>query len=169
MDRWRRSGLFVRQAALDDLAAIVKLERDAFPDDQVSRQSLRAFLRAAHRPVIAATIDGAVAGYALVSLSKRTRAARIYSIAVAARFARRGVGQALLHACEKYARAHGKRALTLEVRYDNQPAIALYEKWGFRQFGKHKDYYSDGATALRFEKILNPEPGCAFGPRQPHS
>jgi ribosomal-protein-alanine acetyltransferase len=156
MDRWRQAGLLIREAAIDDLDAIAKLERDAFPDDQVSRRALRAFLRAPHRPVIAATIDGAVAGYALVSMRKRTRAARIYSIAVAARFARRGVGLALLHACEKYARAHAKRALTLEVRYDNKPAIALYEKWGFRQFGEHKDYYCDGATALRLEKIFDP-------------
>jgi len=156
MDRWRQGGLAVRGAVLDDLDAIAKLERDAFPEDQVSRRSLRAFLRAPHRPVIAATIDGAIAGYALISLRRRARAARLYSIAVAARFARRGVGLALLHACEKYARAHGCRALTLEVRYDNKPAIALYEKWGFRQFGEHKDYYCDGATALRFEKILDP-------------
>ena len=156
MDRWRQAGLLIRAAVLDDLDAIAKLERDAFPEDQVSRRSLRAFLRAPHRPVIAATIDGAVAGYALVSLRKGGHAARVYSIAVAVRFARRGVGLALLHACEKYARGHGKRALTLEVRYDNKPAIALYEKWGFRQFGEHRDYYSDGATALRFEKILEP-------------
>ena len=155
MDRWRQAGLLIRVAVLDDLDAIAKLERDAFPDDQVSRRSLRAFLRAPHRPVIAATIDGAVAGYALVSLRRSARAARIYSIAVAAPFARRGVGLALLHACEKYARGHGKRGLTLEVRYDNKPAIALYEKWGFRQFGEHRDYYSDGATALRFQKMLD--------------
>lgn len=163
MDRWRKVGLVIREAAVDDLDAIAKLERDAFPEDQVSRRSLRAFLRAPHRPVLAATIDGVVAGYALVSLRKGARAARIYSIAVAARFARRGVGHALLHACEKYARARGKRALTLEVRYDNRPAIALYEKWGFKQFGEHKDYYSDGATALRFEKILDADPSRALG------
>ncbi len=153
-----KSGLVVRTAVLDDLDAITKLEYDSFPEDRVSRRSLQHFLRAPHRPVIAATIDEEVVGYALVSLRKRARAARIYSIAVDARFARRGVGLALLQACENYARLHGRAALSLEVRYDNAPAIALYEKSDFRQFGEHADYYADGATALRYQKVLVPRP-----------
>jgi ribosomal protein S18 acetylase RimI-like enzyme len=106
--------------------------------------------------VIAATIDNKIVGYALVSLRKGARAARIYSLAVDARFARRGVGLALLQACERYARVNGRAALSLEVRYDNAPAIALYEKSEFRHFGEHADYYADGATALRYEKTLVP-------------
>jgi ribosomal-protein-alanine N-acetyltransferase len=151
-------GLVVRAAVLDDLDAITKLEYDSFPEDRVSRRSLRYFLRAPHRPVIAAFIDNEVVGYALVSLRKGARAARIYSIAVDARFARRGVGLALLQACEKYAWLNGRAALSLEVRYDNAPAIALYEKSDFRPFGEHADYYADGATALRYEKALVPPP-----------
>ena len=59
-------------------------------------------------------------------------------------------------ACEAYARRHRRAALTLEVRYDNSSAIALYESSGFRQFGEHARYYADGATALRYEKSLIP-------------
>ena len=166
MDNWRQGGLVVREAALDDLDAIAKLEPDSFPEDQVSRRSFSRFLRAPHRPVIAAAIDGELAGYALLSLRKSARAVRIYSIAVDARFARRGVGLALLQACEKYARLHGRSELTLEVRYDNAPAIALYEKWGFRQFGEHEDYYADGAMALRYRKILVRPPPDRDQPRR---
>ena len=154
MDKWRQGGLTVRRACVEDLDAIAKLERDSFPEDQVSRRSIGYFLRSPHMPVIAAAIDGELAGYALLSLRKDSQAVRVYSIAVDARFARRGVGSALLQACEKYARKHNKCQLTLEVRYDNAPAIALYEKWGFRLFGEHEDYYADGATALRYRKML---------------
>ncbi len=108
--------------------------------------------------MIAATIDDELAGYALVSLRKGARALRIYSLAVGAQFARRGVGRALLQACEAYARRRRCEALTLEVRYDNSAAIALYESCGFRQFGEHAHYYADGATALRYEKSLLPIP-----------
>lgn len=156
MNHWRQGRLVVREAVLDDLDAIVKLKSNSFPEDQISRQSLRYHLRKARPPVIAATIKGALAGYALLSLRKGARAARIHTIAVAARFARRGVGLALMRACEKLARLQGRSALALEVRYDNAPAIALYEKLGFRQFGEHPDYYADGATALRYEKALRP-------------
>ena len=149
-----RGGLVVRAALLGDLDAITKLEHDSFPEDRVSRRSLRYFLSAPHQPVIAATIGNELAGYALVSLRKGARSARIYSIAVDARYARRGVGLALLQACEKYARLQGRAALTLEVRYDNAAAIALYEKSDFRHFGEHSDYYADGATALRYKKDL---------------
>ena len=158
MGAWSKSGIVVREAKLDDLDDIEKLENESFETDRVSRRSLRQFLKAPHRPVIAATLGGELAGYALVSLRKGTRAARIYSIAVHARFARRGVGRALLKACEAYGSAHSRGALTLEVRYDNKSAIALYESLGFRQFGEHARYYSDGATALRYEKLLVPAP-----------
>jgi len=159
MGNWRQGSLIVRDARLDDLDAIVKLERESFETDQVCRDSLRRFLRAPHRPLIVASIDDAPAGYALVSLRKGGRTVRIYSIAVGARFARRGVARALLQACEAYARRHGRAALTLEVRYDNAPAIALYEEFGFRQFGENAHYYSDGAAALRYEKSLIPRAG----------
>ncbi len=160
MENWRQRGLVVREAVLDDLDAVSTLEKDSFPEDQVSRRSFRYFLKHPWRPVIAATVDGELAGYALVALRRGGRAARIYSIAVDPRFARRGVGFALLQACDKYARAHGRSALTLEVRYDNAPAIALYEKFGFQHFGEHEDYYADGATALRYQKRLDE---CAPG------
>ena len=154
MDQWRRGGLFVRDAAIGDLDAIAKLEGDSFPQDQVSRRAFAYALSAPERPVIAATIEGQLAGYVLVALRKGGRSARIFSIAVDPRFGRRGVGSALLAAAEKYALRHERQAVTLEVRYDNAPAIALYEKCGYRPFGEHEDYYTDGATALRYKKIL---------------
>jgi [ribosomal protein S18]-alanine N-acetyltransferase len=154
MNNWRQSGIVTREARPRDLEAIARLENEAFETDRVSRRSLREFLRAPHRPVIAATIDDELAGYVLVSLRKGARALRIYSLAVDSRFARRGVGRALLQACEAYARRRRRAAVTLEVRYDNAAAIALYESCGFRQFGEHAHYYADGAAALRYEKPL---------------
>jgi ribosomal-protein-alanine N-acetyltransferase len=158
MSAWRQSSITIRVARPRDLEAIVRLENESFESDRVSRRSLREFLRAPHRPVIAATIDDELAGYILVSLRRGARALRIYSLAVGAQFARRGVGRALLQGAEAYGRRHRREALTLEVRYDNASAIALYEKCGFRQFGEHTHYYADGATALRYEKLLLPLP-----------
>lgn len=154
MDNLRQGGLRIRPAGLEDLDPIARLEQDSFPEDQVSRRSFRYFLKKPWSPVIAAFIEGRLAGYALAAVRRNGRSVRLYSIAVDPRFGRRGVGWALLQACEKFALAQGKTALTLEVRYDNGPAIALYEKFGFRLFGEHPDYYSDGATALRYEKAL---------------
>ncbi len=158
MDQWRRACLVIRDANACDLDAIAKLEYESFPEDQVSRGSFAYALRAPERPVIAATIEDELAGYVLLALRKGRRSARIYSIAVDPRFARRGVGAALIAAAEKFALQQKREALTLEVRYDNAAAIALYEKCGFHHFGEHEDYYSDGATALRYRKVLARRP-----------
>lgn len=46
---------------------------------------------------------------------------------------RRGVGRALLAACEREARGEGRRRLTLWVTINNAAARALYERVGFRE------------------------------------
>jgi ribosomal protein S18 acetylase RimI-like enzyme len=145
----------IRAATLDDLDAILALELAVFSTDRLSRRSLRAFIASEHRPLLVATSGAGLAGYALVALRKGSEVARLYSIAVNRSIGRRGVGRALMAACELYAAAHGRRALRLEVRFDNEAAIALYRALGYREFGHHDDYYADGARALRFEKPLD--------------
>jgi len=146
------SKISIRAASLSDLDAIFALENAVFSTDRLSRRSLRAFINSPRQPVLVAVSDSSLAGYALVALRKRAAAARLYSIAVDPRIGRRGVGRALMAACERYAAAHGRQSLRLEVRGDNAAAIALYERLGFRQFGQYDGYYADGARALRFEK-----------------
>src|ERR1700729_3070601 len=112
MNNWRQSSINIRAARPRDLDAIARLENESFETDRVSRRSLREFLRAPHRPGIAAPIAGQLAGYVLVALRKGARTLRIYSLAVGARFARRGVGRALLQAAGAYARRPRREALT---------------------------------------------------------
>lgn len=153
------SQISIRAAQLSDLDAIFALELAVFSTDRLSRRSLRAFIASPHRPLLVAVSSKTLVGYALVALRKRIAAARLYSIAVDPKIGRRGIGRALLAACERYAAAHGRNSLRLEVRWDNAPAIALYERLGFRQFGQIERYYADGAKALRFEKrIASPGP-----------
>ena len=54
---------------------------------------------------------------------------------------RRGIGRLLLEKLCVYAEENGMFALTLEVRESNAPAIALYEKAGFENLGKRKNFY----------------------------
>jgi len=146
------SKTLIRAARSSDLDAIFALEQAVFSADRLSRRSLRAFIQSAKRPLIVAVSEGSLAGYALVALREGAAAARLYSIAVDPTRARRGVGRALMAASERYAAAHGRESLRLEVRADNHAAIALYERLGFQQFGHYDGYYADGARALRFEK-----------------
>ena len=76
------------------------------------------------------------------------------NIAVHPDFRRRGIAEALVAELEAALRQRGSRALTLEVRDSNAPAIALYEKLGFAQIGLRKNYYrnpKEDARILRKE------------------
>ena len=53
---------------------------------------------------------------------------------------RQGVAEEILGAFLRFGEAH-LAFLTLEVRAGNAPAIALYEKLGFREVGRRKNYY----------------------------
>ena len=64
------------------------------------------------------------------------------NVAVSAQARRRGIAQALVEALVIQLKQRGSRCLTLEVRASNVPAIALYEKLGFRQVGRRPNYYS---------------------------
>jgi len=75
----------------------------------------------------------------------------ISTIGVDPRYQRRGIGRALLLACE--AQAHLSR-MKLTVRLSNQSAIALYEKEGYRTVDLWRGYYSDGEDALVMAKNL---------------
>ena len=145
----------IRPANESDLEPIYQLESASFRDDRLSRRAVRRFCKASHRPLLVARSANRLVGYVVISLTPRSRSARIYSLAVAPTQGRRGVGRELLHAAERYARAHGRAVMRLEARYDNAPALAFYEKLGYRPFGRYPGYYADGAEALRFEKALS--------------
>ena len=76
------------------------------------------------------------------------------NIAVHPDFRRRGIAEMLVAALEEQLRQRGSQMLLLEVRDSNAPAIALYEKLGFRQVGLRKNYYrnpKEDARILRKE------------------
>lgn len=91
--------------------------------------------------------DGVVIGSANALLRRSSRVVRLYTLAVDP--AARGLGLAgrlvveLLAACPPRC-----RVFSLEVRADN-PARALYERWGLRVVGDLPGYYRDGAAGVR--------------------
>src|SRR3954454_15663712 len=67
---------------------------------------------------------------------------------VASGWRRRGVGSALLEQSVAWARAAGVRKLELHVFPHNEPAIALYERFGFRREGYRVAHYRRGREYL---------------------
>ena len=65
---------------------------------------------------------------------------------------RAGLASALLDAALRDARA-GDRVL-LEVRADNEPALAFYARAGFAEIDRRRRYYRDGTDAIVLELDL---------------
>jgi ribosomal protein S18 acetylase RimI-like enzyme len=146
--------ILVRPALAADTDALADLENCVFPTDRISRRGFRRFVRSPSAELIVVESGSELAGYALVLFRKDTPAARLYSIAVDPQMAGRRIGMTLLAAAEQAAAKRGCAFLRLEAGERNVPALALYEKSGYRQFGRHIRYYEDGSNALRLEKPL---------------
>ena len=70
------------------------------------------------------------------------------TIAVAPGARGKGIGRALLASHLAALAAEGAKSLFLEVETDNRAALALYQRFDFRQVGERKAYYrkADGIT-----------------------
>jgi ribosomal-protein-alanine acetyltransferase len=153
----RAPAVRIRTAKEGDLDALMELEYRAFNTDRLSRRSLRRFLKAPSADLLVAEADGRLAGTAILLFRPRSKAARLYSIAVMPHMSGRGIAPLLLQAVEELATTRGCRSIRLEVHQANHAAIARYHKSGYREFGRRRHYYDDGGDALRFEKDLIPE------------
>lgn len=107
------------------------------------RRYLKAVRRYPHAAVYAAEREGAIVGR--LSLARDTHPASAHvadlGLMVAAEVRRRGVGLALLEAAVDWARGAGIQKLELHVFPWNEPAIALYERFGFEREGFRKAHY----------------------------
>ena len=152
----KRAGIVVRRARFDDIDALARLEAQSFSSDKLSRRSLLRLARSPSATFLLASSGDRLLGYAVVLFRRGVQTARLYSIAVAAAEAGRGVGSRLLAAAEDAARRRRATQLRLEVRADNPTAIGFYRARGYRQTGSREGYYEDGMLALRFARGFRP-------------
>ena len=83
--------------------------------------------------------------------------AEIMTIGVGRQFQRRGIAASLMEALIARAREQGAQRMLLEVRVDNIPALALYERFGFARMGLRKRYYQpEGIDAYTMSLDLEP-------------
>ncbi len=139
----------VRTATLDDLAAIMDLERASFPTDAWSEAMMAAELASPHGRYLVDVEAGCLVGYGGVRAVAGAADADIQTIAIAEAARGRGRGRALLRALLSTAHTRGARDLFLEVRADNPTASTLYASEGFVEIARRPRYYQpDDVDAL---------------------
>lgn len=96
--------------------------------------------------------DEIIIGYCICQVVFET--AEVLRIATRPAYQGQGVAVSLLDELQHFAKDKGGERILLEVRADNTPAIALYQKVGFRQIDKRVGYYGGGIDALILQLIL---------------
>lgn len=69
--------------------------------------------------------------------------AQIMNVAVDTEYRGKGYGNLLIEEFIREAKDRNLDTMSLEVRVSNEPAIKLYEKYGFEIQGRRKKYYQD--------------------------
>ena len=129
------------------VSAVLPLERELFQPEPWSERLFWSELgQLDTRHYVVAVADGEVVGYA--GLCDYPDEAFVQTMAVAPGAQRQGLGAGLLVTLLQEAARRGQRAVSLEVRADNEPAQRLYAAHGFHRTGVRRGYYPAGVDAL---------------------
>ena len=135
----------------DHVAQIAALEKICFSDPW-SERSIASELDNKLAFWLVATEGETVAGY--IGSQTVMEETDMMNVAVHPDFRRQGIAEALVNGLVEHLKGMGSHCLTLEVRASNAPAIALYEKLGFSEIGRRRNYYRnprEDALILRKE------------------
>lgn len=126
----------IRKAVQSDLAAMCEIEKECIADPWSLAAFESSFASEGAVFLAAEAENGEICGF--ITANAVLDEINIYNVAVREGFRRLGIASALLSELEKLK----PYSINLEVRESNASAIALYEKCGFEQVGKRKNFYS---------------------------
>ena len=128
----------IRRMSMQDVPAIADLEKLCFSDPW-SEKSIASELTNPYSLWLVWEEDNKVLGY--IGSQSVPPEADVMNLAVAPNARGRKIGRKLLTALCEVLHSHGIDKLLLEVRASNEPAIRLYERFGFEYLGKRPRYY----------------------------
>lgn len=141
----------IQTANLRDLGSLRRLEKVCFDKDAWPLLDLIAVLTWPDVVRLKAVENGVMVGFVVGDPRPSQALAWIATIGVDPGYQRRGIGRALLRACEGHFKLPRVR---LTVRISNNGAISLYEQEGYHTYDVWRNYYNDGEDGLVMEKTL---------------
>jgi ribosomal-protein-alanine N-acetyltransferase len=137
-------------ATLRDLGSLRHVEQACFPKDAWPLLDLIAVLTWPDVVRFKAIEDNLMVGFIAGDPRSSENLAWIATIGVLPEYQRRGIGRALLRACEEKL---PQKRLRLCVRVSNEGAIEMYRREGYVSVDTWPKYYSDKESALVMEKV----------------
>ena len=134
---------FIRKACIADIPQIDEIEKLCFAMPW-SEESIRHDMEenVVARWLVLDSGEGRVLAYAAMWFVLDE--AHVCNVAVHPDCRRMGYGKRVFEALIALAQENSMSMMTLEVRRSNEPAINLYEKFGFETCGVRKGYYRFG-------------------------
>jgi ribosomal-protein-alanine N-acetyltransferase len=129
-----------------DAALLAALHAESFGAARWSLAQIADSVALATTEAWVADEGGVLQGFILCQLAGDEAEILTFCVSPAAR--RKGAGRRLLDAALAAAKKKGIRRVFLEVAADNQAALTLYEKTGFRLNGKRAGYYARDGKAV---------------------
>lgn len=123
---------------LEDVKQVAAMEAQTFSMPW-SEQAFTDSLALEHTIFVVAEQQGEIAGYCGMYTSFQE--GEIVNVAVAKKYQRRGVGSRLLQFLFFESLKSDITCFFLEVRKSNEPAIHLYQCFGFKEIGIRKNFY----------------------------
>jgi ribosomal-protein-alanine N-acetyltransferase len=143
----------LREYAPKDFKALHRLDESCFPVGiAYSKTMLRYFLTLPSADCIVAEVDETIAGFILTE--ENPPLAHIITLDIAQTQRRGGLGSQLLSESETNLKLRGVRHILLETAVDNEPAIAFWQRRGYRVEAVLKRYYLGRIDAYEMRKIL---------------
>ena len=148
----------IEPATWRDLNTVRQIEKVCFPKDIWPLWDLIGVLTLPNVVRLRAMVNGSrsgepeMVGFIAGDVKTSEGMSWIATVAVLPEYQRRGIGEALISACE--ARV-GTPRIRLSVRISNEGAIRLYLRLGYHKIGTWPAYYVDREDALVMEKTLS--------------
>ena len=130
----------IREMSIEDIGAVAELEREDSLNPWNETGLFTYFIRD-DAVLLVAEEDGEILGFAGALLAPPE--ADILDITIRRDTRRKGYGSELFSALIEKTESLGVNTVFLEVREGNDPARSLYRKFGFRETGIRKNYYTD--------------------------
>jgi len=127
----------IRHMLLTDLDAVVAIEREVFLFPW-TRGNFSDSIESGYHCLVLEQ-GSRLFGYGVMIIGPEE--AHLLTLSIAAESQRKGWGELLLRHFIHIAKEQRARSMFLDVRESNHAAARLYERIGFRQVGKRKDYY----------------------------
>lgn len=131
-------GVTFRAGGAADVDAVVRIDREAFPNTPMPASAYRGRMANDNRLLLAAA-DDEIAGMALYSYDGDDEG-YLSVLAVADAYRGRGIGPALTMRVAKWAFGQGASHLSLRTEERNGAAIKVYRRLGFKHTGSGNDY-----------------------------